>query len=165
MARDGAALSDGPGRMSHTPGERLYLYDDQVLGVRGNKNVDAVERHVARYDKAIAAAGRTGGIWLDFACGSGYGTELISRVARRVVGMDRAEEAQTLDQIDLNMALALVIGHEGSGLRRLVRDNCDFLLKLPMRGLVDSLNAATAGAIILYLAWQARGFEGAKSTD
>ena len=59
------------------------------------------------------------------------------------------------------MALGLVIGHEGAGLRRLVRENCDFLLELPMRGRVDSLNAATAGAIALYAAWQARGYEGA----
>jgi 23S rRNA (guanosine2251-2'-O)-methyltransferase len=58
------------------------------------------------------------------------------------------------------MPLAVVVGHEGDGLRRLVREKCDFLLYLPMRGQVESLNAATAGSILLYAAWQARGFEG-----
>lgn len=77
-----------------------------------------------------------------------------------LVGMDLGESARPLGQIDLDMPLGIVIGHEGNGLRRLVREKCDFLLKLPMRGRVDSLNAATAGAITLYAAWQARGFEG-----
>ena len=78
-----------------------------------------------------------------------------------LVGLEMGEQAQQLGQLDLDMALALVVGHEGDGLRRLVRQNCDFLLKLPMRGRVDSLNAATAGAIALYAAWQARGYAGA----
>jgi 23S rRNA (guanosine2251-2'-O)-methyltransferase len=77
-----------------------------------------------------------------------------------IVGLDLSEESIPLGQIDLDMALGIVIGHEGSGLRRLVRENCDFLLKLPMRGQIESLNAATAGAVVLYAAWQARDFEG-----
>jgi 23S rRNA (guanosine2251-2'-O)-methyltransferase len=43
-----------------------------------------------------------------------------------------------------------VVGNEGEGMRRLVRESCDFLVKLPMRGQVDSLNAAVAGSIVLY---------------
>lgn len=78
-----------------------------------------------------------------------------------IVGLDLAPEAQPVGSVDLDMALGIVIGHEGAGLRRLVRNKCDFLIKLPMRGQVASLNAASAGAIILYAAWQARGFEGA----
>jgi 23S rRNA (guanosine2251-2'-O)-methyltransferase len=54
--------------------------------------------------------------------------------------------------------LAIVVGHEGEGLRRLVRESCDFLIKLPMRGQVESLNASVAGSVLLYAAWQARGF-------
>ena len=74
---------------------------------------------------------------------------------------DLVKEAEPLGRLDLNLPLGIVVGHEGSGLRRLVRERCDFLLALPMRGQVNSLNAATAGAVILYSAWQARGFEGA----
>ena len=78
-----------------------------------------------------------------------------------IVGMDLDEEALPLDQVDLDIALGIVIGHEGQGLRRLVRERCDYLIKLPMRGRVASLNAATAGAVMLYSAWQARGYGGA----
>ena len=79
-----------------------------------------------------------------------------------IAGLDLVEEAQMLGQIDLDMPLGIVVGHEGVGLRRLVREKCDFLVKLPMRGRVGSLNAATAGSIVLYAAWQARGFPGAQ---
>lgn len=75
-----------------------------------------------------------------------------------LAGMDMDETAEELGQIDLNRGLGIVVGHEGEGLRRLVRDNCDFLVRLPMRGRVESLNAAVAGSILLYAAWQARGF-------
>lgn len=78
-----------------------------------------------------------------------------------LLGMDLNEEAQSLGQLDLNMSLGIVVGHEGQGMRRLVRETCDFLLRLPMRGHVESLNAAIAGSILLYEAWQARGFDGA----
>jgi len=66
----------------------------------------------------------------------------------------------TPDRVDLNRPLALVMGSEGEGLRRLVRDTCDLRVTLPMRGHVQSLNVATAGAIALYIAWQARGWPG-----
>lgn len=79
-----------------------------------------------------------------------------------IVGLDLTTEALCLVQVDLDVAAGIVVGHEGSGLRRLVRKNCDYLLRLPMRGQVASLNAATAGAILLYAAWQARDFEGAR---
>jgi 23S rRNA (guanosine2251-2'-O)-methyltransferase len=77
-----------------------------------------------------------------------------------LAGMDMDEEAYTLGQIDLDRPLGIVVGHEGDGLRRLVRERCDFLVRLPMRGRVESLNAAVAGSILLYAAWQARGFDG-----
>jgi 23S rRNA (guanosine2251-2'-O)-methyltransferase len=52
--------------------------------------------------------------------------------------------------------MALVIGSEGQGLRRLVRERCDLLIELPMRGEINSLNASVAGSIALYEAWQQR---------
>lgn len=76
-----------------------------------------------------------------------------------LAGMDMDEEAQALGRIDLDMPLGIVVGHEGEGLRRLVHERCDFIVRLPMRGQVESLNAAVAGSILLYAAWQARGFE------
>ncbi len=77
-----------------------------------------------------------------------------------LVGLDVGPNIPPLDKTDLNMSLGLVMGSEGEGLRRLVRDTCDLLLTLPMRGEVGSLNVATAGAIALYAAWSARGWQG-----
>ncbi len=76
-----------------------------------------------------------------------------------LIGLDMADKAQTPDQVDLNVPLGLVVGHEGQGLRRLVAETCDVILRLPMRGQVESLNAAVAGSVALYLAWGARGYE------
>lgn len=67
-----------------------------------------------------------------------------------IAGLEATREAQRYDQADLRGPLALVVGSEGSGLRRLVREQCDFLLRLPMRGRVASLNAAVAGSVTLY---------------
>lgn len=75
-----------------------------------------------------------------------------------LVGLDMAAEATPLGALDLNLPLAIVVGNEGSGLRRLVRQTCDMWLRLPMRGQVESLNAAVSASIVLYAAWQARGF-------
>lgn len=77
-----------------------------------------------------------------------------------LVGLDVGQNIAPLDKTDLNMALGLVLGSEGEGLRRLVRDTCDLLVTLPMRGKVGSLNVATAGSVALYAAWQARGWQG-----
>lgn len=65
---------------------------------------------------------------------------------------------ERIDRANLKGPLGLVVGSEGEGLRRLVRERCDFLVSLPMRGKIESLNAATAGAIALYRVWEARGF-------
>lgn len=60
------------------------------------------------------------------------------------------EAQQTIYQADLRGALALVVGSEGEGVSRLLRDKSDFVLRLPMRGQIESLNAAVAGAVALY---------------
>jgi 23S rRNA (guanosine2251-2'-O)-methyltransferase len=73
-----------------------------------------------------------------------------------VMGLEAGPQAQAIDEVSLDGPLALVIGSEGSGLRPLVRNNCDVLLRLPMKGAVESLNAAVAGSIALYLASRAR---------
>lgn len=75
-----------------------------------------------------------------------------------VVGLEGSPDASEPAQVRLDGPLALVVGNEGEGMRPLVRSSCDLLLRLPMRGRIASLNAAVAGSIALYLAWQARGF-------
>ncbi len=76
-----------------------------------------------------------------------------------IIGMDLDEGSQSLEQVDLNRAAAIVVGNEGDGMRRLVRETCDIRLNLPQKGHVQSLNAAIAGSILLYTTWQARGFD------
>jgi 23S rRNA (guanosine2251-2'-O)-methyltransferase len=77
-----------------------------------------------------------------------------------IVGMEAGPDIRPLDSTKLDMALGVVLGSEGEGMRRLVRDTCDLLLTLPMRGHLGSLNVATAGSIALYAVWQARGWQG-----
>lgn len=64
---------------------------------------------------------------------------------------------QDLYRTDLKGPLAIVVGAEGSGLRRLTREACDFTVKLPMHGTVESLNVAVATGIVLYEALRQRG--------
>lgn len=75
-----------------------------------------------------------------------------------LAGLDTGEDSVSYSKANLKGAIGLVVGSEGSGLRRLVRENCDFMVNLPMKGQVESLNASVAGSVILYAAWQARGF-------
>ena len=73
-----------------------------------------------------------------------------------VAGLEDDPRSQLFDLQRADLPLALVVGAEGPGLSRLVRERCDFLLKLPMVGNVASLNAATAGSIALYSLWRRR---------
>lgn len=67
-----------------------------------------------------------------------------------LTGLEKREDARPCTAIDLSGPVGLVVGSEGKGLSRLVRENCDFLAFLPMQGRVNSLNASVAGAIALY---------------
>ena len=74
-----------------------------------------------------------------------------------VVGLDQnGETVGAKTQRHLTGATALVVGSEGEGIRQLTRAKCDIILQLPMRGQVESLNAAVAGSVALYLAYLAR---------
>lgn len=60
------------------------------------------------------------------------------------------EAEKTVYEVDLSVPLALVMGAEGKGLRRLTRENCDELVQLPMSGTVESLNVSVAAGILMY---------------
>ncbi len=82
-------------------------------------------------------------------------TNLVSALIRLkkaglwVVGAHAGSE-QRVDEADFNVGLVLVIGGEGKGIRPLVRKTCDYLVSVPQKKLLDSLNAAVAGAIVMY---------------
>ena len=100
---------------------------------------------------------------------SGASEHLLVAQSNLSQAMDSLKEAETwlvgLDQRGVRMeagsrhlrgALGLVVGSEGEGLRELTRKKCDIVLQLPMRGEIESLNAAVAGSVALYLAYLAR---------
>lgn len=65
-----------------------------------------------------------------------------------IVGTDMKGEDYT--QLDYKCPLALVIGNEGSGMSRIVKDSCDFIATIPMKGEINSLNASVATGIMIY---------------
>jgi 23S rRNA (guanosine2251-2'-O)-methyltransferase len=80
----------------------------------------------------------------------------LQRMGVWVVGVEDDERSQDFDCADIAMPLALVVGAEGKGLARLTRERCDFLVRVPMRGQIASLNVAVAGSIVVYYAWRQR---------
>jgi 23S rRNA (guanosine2251-2'-O)-methyltransferase len=76
-----------------------------------------------------------------------------------VVGADAAAKDE-LYQADLPRAIAWVLGAEGAGMRRLTRERCDTLVRIPMRGAVESLNVSVAAGIVLYESLRRRALPG-----
>ena len=72
-----------------------------------------------------------------------------------IVGLDDGAD-RAYHTLDLSQPTALVVGAEGKGLRRLVRERCDWLASIPMRGLVSSLNVSVAAGIVLFEAVRQR---------
>jgi 23S rRNA (guanosine2251-2'-O)-methyltransferase len=72
-----------------------------------------------------------------------------------IFGTD-AKGSEDYRKMDAAMPLAIVIGSEGKGISRLIRDNCDFLIHLPMVGHVTSLNASVAASLLIYEVYRKR---------
>jgi 23S rRNA (guanosine2251-2'-O)-methyltransferase len=83
------------------------------------------------------------------------GIEKLKQSGAWVIGLEDSPRAQTPDAIRMDGPLAIVVGNEAEGIRPLVRASCDLLMRLPMRGQVESYNAAVAGSIALFLAYRA----------
>ena len=81
--------------------------------------------------------------------------KLLKEAGLWIVGADAAA-GKPARQVDLRGPVVLVLGAEGSGLRHLTRQNCDFLVSLPQRGAVESLNVSVAAAMLLYEALRQR---------
>lgn len=67
-----------------------------------------------------------------------------------ITGLDWGEDAKKYTEIDFKGRCGLVVGAEGTGISRLVRENCDFIAELPMPGGFESLNAGVAAAVAMY---------------
>jgi len=81
--------------------------------------------------------------------------KLLKEAGLWIVGAD-AEAPEPAREVDLRGPIVLVLGAEGTGLRQLTRQNCDFMVRLPQRGAVESLNVSVAAAMLLYEALRQR---------
>ncbi len=102
-----------------------------------------------------ASAGAVEHLMLSKVTNINYTIEDLKEAGLWVAGAD-IREAKLCYDSDLKGPLAIVIGNEGAGLRRLVRENCDFLVKIPMQGKLGSLNASVAAGIIIFEAVRQR---------
>ena len=126
----------------------------EVLGVHG---VLLPLRHAAGITPAVVNASSGASEHMHVAqLNLAQGIETLKQAGAWVIGLEGGPEATPVEQARLDGDLALVVGSEGEGMRLLVRKSCDLLVRLDMVGQVDSLNAAVAGSIALYLARQAR---------
>ena len=70
-------------------------------------------------------------------------------MCERIIGTDINTET-SYDKQDYTGDIAIVIGNEGKGVGRLVKEKCDFVLSIPMYGRINSLNASNAAAVLMY---------------
>ncbi|MEI7987969.1 MAG: 23S rRNA (guanosine(2251)-2'-O)-methyltransferase RlmB [Chloroflexota bacterium] len=128
----------------------------EAVGVHG---VLLPLRRTATITPAVVSASSGASEYLSITqCNLAQAIETLKKEGIWVIGLDAGKDAQPPEHVNLNLPLALVVGSEGQGMRSLVRQRCDLVLRLPMRGKIASLNAATAGSVSLYLAWQAREY-------
>ncbi len=142
-----------------------HLQDPQNLGtllrtaeIVGMHGVIIPGRRAAEITPAVvnASSGAVEHLHIAVVTNLAQSIEKLQKQGVWVVGVEDDEKAQYYDQTDLNMPLAVVLGSEGAGMARLTRERCDFMVKLPMHGQIQSLNVAVAGSVVLYHALHAR---------
>lgn len=123
----------------------------------GASGVVRQTRHAARLDGAAAksSAGAVAYVKVANVVNIARAVGELKDAGVWTIGLD-ADVPDSYDQIDLTMPSAVVLGAEGQGLRRLVRESCDRLASIPMRGHVSSLNVSVAAAVVLFEALRQR---------
>ncbi len=143
-----------------------HLQDPQNLGTLlrtaetlGTHGVVIPDRRAARVTPAVsnASSGAVEHLLIAQETNLNRTIDWLKRQNVWVAGLAGEADVPLLDAKQLDGAIAVVVGNEGSGLSRLTREKCDFLLRLPMFGQVESLNASVAGSIVLYEARRVRG--------
>lgn len=127
----------------------------EAMGVHG---VIVPERRAAGITPAVsnASAGAVEHLQAVTVTNLAQTLDSLKRQGLWIAGLDDRPEAQDLAGSDLGGPLVLVVGSEHKGMSRLVREKCDWLVRIPMMGQVASLNAAVAGSVVLVTARQAR---------
>lgn len=123
----------------------------------GADGVVRQSRHAARLDGAAAkaSAGAVAHVKIAEVVNIARALGALKDAGVWTVGL-AGDAAKHYDEIDFTLPTALVVGAEGTGLRRLVRDRCDWLVSIPMRGHMDSLNVSVATGIVLFEALRQR---------
>jgi 23S rRNA (guanosine2251-2'-O)-methyltransferase len=116
-------------------------------------------RHAAPLDgiAAKASAGAVAHIRIATEVNVARALEALKALNVWTVGL-AGDAAEAYDALDLTLPTALVLGAEGTGLRRLVRERCDRLVSIPMYGAVESLNVSVAAGVVLFEAARQRKF-------
>jgi 23S rRNA (guanosine2251-2'-O)-methyltransferase len=115
-------------------------------------------RHSAQETQTVAkvSAGASAYVPLAVVANIPSALELLKENGFWIFGADMAGEST--DKLDLKGKVCLVLGSEGTGMRRLVRERCDFLVRIPAAGHVDSFNVSVAAGILLFEARRQQGF-------
>ena len=122
-------------------------------------------RHAASLDgiAAKASAGAVALVRLATEVNIARAIEELKTLGVWTVGL-AGDAAESYDAVDFTVPTAIVLGGEGSGLRRLVRERCDRLVSIPMHGTVESLNVSVAAGVVLFeAARQRKGSEAVKA--
>jgi 23S rRNA (guanosine2251-2'-O)-methyltransferase len=129
----------------------------RTVDAAGADGVVRQSRHAARLDGAAAkaSAGAVSHVRVVEVVNIARALEDLKQAGVWTVGL-AGDAPQRYDQIDLTVPLAIVVGAEGSGLRRLVRERCDWLASIPMAGHVHSLNVSVAAGVALFEAVRQR---------
>ncbi len=129
----------------------------RTVDAAGGDGVIRQSRHAARLDGAAAAAsaGAVAHVKIAEVVNIARAIEILKDAGVWTVGL-AGDAAKRYDEVDLTQPTAIVVGAEGTGLRRLVRERCDWLVSLPMAGHVQSLNVSVATGIALFEAVRQR---------
>jgi 23S rRNA (guanosine2251-2'-O)-methyltransferase len=129
----------------------------RTVDAAGAHGVVRQARHAASLDgiAAKASAGAVAHVKVATEVNIARAIETLKELGAWAVGLT-GDAAETYDAVDFTLPTALVLGAEGTGLRRLVREHCDRLVSIPMRGAVESLNVSVAAGVVLFEAARQR---------
>ena len=129
----------------------------RTVDAAGGDGVVRQSRHAARLDGAAAAAsaGAVAHVKIAEVVNIARAIEILKDSGVWTVGL-AGDAGKRYDEVDLTVPTAIVVGAEATGLRRLVRERCDWLVSIPMAGHVQSLNVSVAAGIALFEAVRQR---------
>jgi 23S rRNA (guanosine2251-2'-O)-methyltransferase len=129
----------------------------RTVDAAGADGVVRQSRHAARLDGAAAkaSAGAVTHVKIAEVVNIARALEALKAAGVWTVGL-AGDAAKRYDEVDLTLPTAFVVGAEGTGLRRLVREKCDWLVSIPMRGHIQSLNVSVATGVALFEAVRQR---------